>query len=1252
MENSEVVKVESVKAITDTKVKVTFTGAVDSLSADNVSVKGLAVTGVELAADKKSAVVTTALGTAGKSYEMTISGVKVEGKEIPATTITYEMPKAESLYDVKLTIKDEKTVVKADGKDQALVTFELRDNQGQIITDAGKVEVAFTATFGNFGEKRVTVQNGIAQALFTSESLQDAKTALITATVVEAENKNLVNLKAERNILLDPNPNTGNVEEKVGATLTDVAASQADRVIVYFNKEVDVHNYTVGNTFKVDPNKLGLNVWTEVPNNEAHTAAAPTNAKKVAVKGILPVEGNKKALTVMLDTEAHNPDTTIGVLTDNSNFKVQTVDKTGTLDVEGFKSTTLTDARVPAMLDVQRTDLKEIKVLLSEAINSESANDPENWVLDGLRLDNKAWGEAATAKVGAFDSVTGTDNRHIVTITLGKDAKGDQVFFKPGDHSVQGSNIGDWADLSDKGNNVLNTQTLDFNVPADDTIPTAAVTVQSPEQYIVNFNKELTNPKVVANSLKLQKRIIKSDDTIVWEEVKQTDITKNLAKITDISGTEFKVETQEDWTEIYKTKTTNRNYYNDVYRLHLPKGTVKAAANGKGNEEINLVLGGAMVTPDVQSPEIKAYDHVNEIVTMSEPVKLPSGGDALETLAEGQKSIPQPTADFIGKDEKGNYVTIPAQEIKSTFVDNYDMKFKVAPSKKLTPGEWTLVVRSISDDVGNTAASTEFKFTVDKVEKPEFAKDFRVVWAYADTNYDEKNAGKLPDKEDKQDKDTKDAVYVKFNKPVKITGKADNALATANYTLNGQALPKGTQIVGNIVGYDDKDQIIDSVTIVLPNGTITNAETTVLTISEHLTTDKGEELTNGGQFKLSHNIFQDGVSDVTLEGTTNAEENLKALEAALADDSLRKITLPKPFSLPDDTVIEVNRLVNLDLGNNEYTNVDFYLNTTEGGMMSVENGEINKLTINTPNADVESDLTINEVVIEDILDSTFVNKGKITKLTVLDPDGSSIKNDGEGTIEEVIVDTAQPVTLDGDFTKVTVNKAAEITIAEGSKVDKLVAVVEGIVVDNNGTITEITGEKADKVTDVDGEKVETNPGETDPEEPVAPAVTQVVTFTGVEGATVVVKDSTDAEVTAETDGTYKLEAGKYTYTVTKEGFETVEGSITVSDAAITEEVTLVEETVDPQPVTPLSITATSTVEASVFSEGFTVAGTTATVAAGKAGELVITFANKDVDGTVTAVTETELGDSFTITVGEDVYTVEKADGNWTLTLTP
>lgn len=79
--------------------------------------------------------------------------------------------------------------------------------------------------------------------------------------------------------------------------------------------------------------------------------------------------------------------------------------------------------------------------------------------------------------------------------------------------------------------------------------------------------------------------------------------------------------------------------------------------------------------------------------------------------------------------------------------------------------------------------------------------------------------------------------------------------------------------------------------------------------------------------------------------------------------------------------------------------------------------------------------------------------------------------------------------------------------------------------------------------------------------------TYTVTFKVTpEDATVVVKDSKNVEVAAETDGTYKLEAGEYNYTVTKEGYKTAEGTITVEATDITETVSL-EKTIIPEPKT-------------------------------------------------------------------------------------
>lgn len=59
------------------------------------------------------------------------------------------------------------------------------------------------------------------------------------------------------------------------------------------------------------------------------------------------------------------------------------------------------------------------------------------------------------------------------------------------------------------------------------------------------------------------------------------------------------------------------------------------------------------------------------------------------------------------------------------------------------------------------------------------------------------------------------------------------------------------------------------------------------------------------------------------------------------------------------------------------------------------------------------------------------------------------------------------------------------------------------------------------------------------------AATYAITFTGVDGATVVVKDSKGNKVTDYT----KVANGTYSYTVTKEGFKTVEGTVIVDGAA-------------------------------------------------------------------------------------------------------
>ncbi|WP_243187023.1 Ig-like domain-containing protein [Clostridium muellerianum] len=834
------------------------------------------------------------------------------------------MPDASKLFTPEVSFKD--TVLKADGQASTLVTFTLKDANGNIMKDADKVEVTFTTTLGRFAENRVTVQNGVATVLFTSETLTAAKPATITATVVEAANKNLYGLEAKRNLLLDPNPMAGDDKDNVGARLTEVQAAQADRVIAYFNKDVDYTKYVKAGTYDLDENKAKAVVHSNVANDGNDILPVinvdGATTKNCPVIGVLPVQGNSKALQLVLGTN----------LIDNANIRVNFNDNTGSVLVPGVADCKLTDARKPAMLSVAREGLKTLKVTFSEPVNANTANSTPNWVIDGVKLSDAVYGDgtkAATAVVGDFNNADGTDTRNVVTITLGTDAKGNQIYFKSGAHSIQGSSIGDWADLTDKGNNVMNTETLDFDIPVDNTAPNATVEVQSPEQYIVTFDKELNETEAsIQAAIKLQKY---NKDTAKWEAADKQDIS--VKEITnDQKVKQYKVECKKDWTVAYDTKGTNSNYYNDSYRLFIAKDTITSAANGIKNADIALLLEGAMKTPDVTSPIISKIEaNVNSDtkkldgtykVTMSEPVKFPSEDATIETRAQGQDSIPTPTAQFIAKDGSK---TIAAKVEKGS--DVYDKELKVTPlgtdgmPTTLEAGDWTVVVRSISDDIGNTAASATKDFTVAAGEKVKENK-FSVVWTFADK--DQNAAGKVTDT-------TADYVYVKFNKPVSMTGDAKNALKTSNYQLDAMPLPTGTQIRANIVGIDDADKLADSITIVLPDGYLNgNNEPHVLTISNYLeSTTADDTLTNGGAKKLAWQQDNDSTYNVYTNWETPTEDKLYKLEVA-ANKDLKNADNLSAAKLALDTATEtINKSTPADKDGKTLKYVDLSTEGTE-----------------------------------------------------------------------------------------------------------------------------------------------------------------------------------------------------------------------------------------------------------------------------------------------------------------------------------
>lgn len=900
-------------ANSNTEVRVNFSKAVDAVAQENFTVSdGVTVSKAELSEDKKSAVLTIAGAEYGKNYDLTVTGVKVGGAAQADQKLTFTTPAAVVKYPMTLEAKDK--ILKSDGQSQTIVTFKITDANGTPVTDEG-VEVAFATSLGKFAEQRVSIQNGEATVMYTSEALMETQTAAITATIVEStKNQELMGLSATSSITLTPNPEALE-DTSIGAIITSATAPTADRIIAYFNQKVEAKDFRTSSG-RIDNSKFACTVQSGIDNGFEWVGNGVS--KEHQVVGILDVPGDENALQLLVDAP----------MVDNTNVKVEFENKTKSNNLVSAKNTVyfkLTDAHQPSVLNAAGEGYRKVKVEFSEAVLPDkladgnakvfTADNIENYLIDGKPLSsygiveakapgsegedasnskvkkysskkddkNTSTGKNGSVQVGHYEK--GNDNRNIVTIELGKDH-----YLLPGTHSLSVSNVGDWAANTDRERNIVNTQTFDFVVEANDVVPTFTVEEQSPEQWLVTFNSDVElvndgdtlrtrNSFIDPSVLKLQQNVNGS-----WVDITDGDNVrgKNPIRVSQVDDSrQYVVEVRRDWTEVYNTVSTKENYFNQNLRLHIDAGKIVNVANNKQNSAIDINLDGTiMKTPDVVSPVIgeivQAEDESGGLtdsynVTMSEPVKLTDAAN-LETLTPSEiqsansssanadrQGVPMPSAQFIRVD---NGQTVEGIISEDAFIDATDTTINVSPESTLSAGEWRLVMSSISDDYGNTAATVAetINVTADAV-----TSNFKIVWAAVQKS---KGASLLEDIEYDQSRIGRDKgryIFVKFNKPVTMTGNSMNAGVTGNYTINGATLPTGTQIRANIKGYDDHDGVTDSITIILPEGNFTSpqsydvdAQNAMLNVSRAITSTTGETLSNGGLIRIP---FQYGTGE-------------------------------------------------------------------------------------------------------------------------------------------------------------------------------------------------------------------------------------------------------------------------------------------------------------------------------------------------------------------------------------------------------
>ncbi|MCT4780898.1 MULTISPECIES: hypothetical protein [Exiguobacterium] len=817
----------SAKALGKDKVEVSFSRAVDSVMADNFKIAGGTVKSATLSADKKSAVLEVEGLEYGKDYTVDAKGILIGGVAKDLGSLSFMTQSVENIWMLEVTPKA--SSILANGADNTEVTFQLKNKAtGEVDMKADDIVLKLSTSFGSLAKERVTIQDGKATVLLTSEFSNTDLEATIDAQIIETVNGEYKDLIGKidgqakvkfSTVMVTPAP-----IEMINVLAAE--SNQADRVTIFLDKAVS--RELLLKSFGLDKVRQGLHEEDYMANDNIQIEQFDGMKRVIGIKT---VPSNPKAFEVILDKETP--------LQDNATVKVfAKITSSTDTEVKSKASFKLTDARQPEVTSVKAVGLNQLEVKFSEAIADAK-----------FKIDGQFGEKYFDVKYLGFDNKEGVDRRDTVIITLNDEEmmaaiKAEEAYpgpkkgyFTPGKHSLQIWDAMDFAALSDESN-IGTTQNLDFTVAADTVKPTAGVVVESPEQFRVMFSKQLKNlsladvQALLGSKMKLERY---NSSTKLYEDFSQ------YAEITyynEETG-EVLVELKKDWTEIYNTVNTKENYYNDKFKITLAKDSVIAEANGEKNDALSLDLnysGSPLNTPDLKSAEINAIDRVllsNDFnVMMSEPVKL-RGLDQADTPlinADGTVYPPKTTVEFIGKDKDGKIVTIDGSVVGYT--NSSDMNFRVAANQSLQSlvdnagygEEWKVVVKSLSDDVGNTVATATHDFKIMKTPVKPVVSPFEI------------------EKVSANEKDEKDVIRVKFSEGVQYSGMYD-ATSTAQYTLNGKNLPVGTSI--SLADSDDNlSNGLDIVKIKVPAGTLKTLSN-VITVNKELQSYDNSVLTGG-----------------------------------------------------------------------------------------------------------------------------------------------------------------------------------------------------------------------------------------------------------------------------------------------------------------------------------------------------------------------------------------------------------------------
>lgn len=888
--------VSSVSAINKTTIKVTFSEAVDAATVANFAVKvgGTAkiIDTVGLSSDKTVAT----LSVQGLNYQdtvaVTVTGVVAGDKTLADTTVTTNIPAIGDLYTLEVTCDDADATITADGATKTMLTAKLVENATGDVKNLEGI-VTFTTNKGAVGQPDVALQNGAASVQLTSAASDETVTAYITAILSDAPGATeYEGLTGQFQVTFVPvGQDPGEVEM---VQMNYAESNQADRIFVTFSGPIDketIVNTYAGETYadKLVAAKLdnfGFDIDGVGSTTPQQIIEDVTNKSDKVLELILDVDNQFKNVgpvpTDMLEINGAPLANAKGAyLRDNITHNVSIPSNLGTKVVANsdgvdFK---LTDAKKPSIFNVLVEDQLTLRVKFSEAMAEDLIEVTETVgtyeISNKVRIDGRKVMVLPSASVDAAAKLYAKDNNYIIANSLyislddatteGYDTGNDPVDSREwltvnldksnkltaGTYTLQVSNVGDWAAMTDPANMVA-TQTFDFTVNEDNTKPVPSLSVQSPEQWVVSFDEDVTsitgkNVEDVFNiyladgyakSPKEGKLTYGTDFVVtpIDADGNRLAVAYGLGSAVNTDVDMFLIEMLKDWTVYYDTDANPEKTYfasaKNPYKV-VVNYMEDSLANVMDEAVLDAQLGYDGLSPTI-ADAVDVYDlDDNKIeingtpttaasagqyiaVTMSEPVQMINEAYVNDLLDNGtidtedativsspltpsqdqgssEDGIPVPTFEFV----KGDKVVTGS--VATTSVREDDQLFVVKPDNTLEAGTWTLYIRSISDDIGNTSSTVSKTVIVPDTQAAN--TDTKVAWAA----FDDTNKNSVGN----------DYIYIKFTKEMKSSG-ANGVAATTNYVFKGVELPEGSSVIKGIKGVTND---WDGVTIEMPANT-------------------------------------------------------------------------------------------------------------------------------------------------------------------------------------------------------------------------------------------------------------------------------------------------------------------------------------------------------------------------------------------------------------------------------------------------